>query len=579
MQGVRTAANRHDPPGSDRGRIRVWDFGDRQRFGHRSAILRNSCHRSTQNPSREVLAGGTRIALLQRVPRPYSSAPPMPTQTLFEILAGADSHLALVAPDKPSLTYHQMRENIRALAAQLNAFGLGRGDRIALAMINGPELVLTFFSAATAATVCPLNPKYKTDEFAFYYEDTQAKALITLPGAQAEAHAALLPHMLVIEAVAQSDGTLEFRLAKGEPLTARSVEFAAPDDIAMILHTSGTTSRPKRVPLRHRNLTASAQNIAGTYALTAKDTALCVMPLFHIHGISASLNATLFSGGTVVCPAGFDALKFWGVVDAFKPTWYSAVPTMHQMLLARAEGNAAAIKANPFRFARSSSAPLPPVIMERLEEVLQTPVLESYGMTEASHQMASNPLPPKARKGGKVGYGFGVDVGIMDDSGALLPQGEVGEVVVRGENVVDGYENNPEANKTAFTNGWFRTGDQGYLDADGYLALTGRLKELINRGGEKISPLEIDDVLLRHPCVAEALAFAVPHKSYGEDIHAAIVLRSEMTVTDRELKEYCAGLLAEFKVPRKFHVLVEIPRGATGKLKRIDMAKLLNITA
>ncbi len=494
------------------------------------------------------------------------------------MIAGADNHAALVAPDKPKLTYRQMRENVRALAAQLNDLGLGRGDRIAVAMVNGPELVLTFFASATAVTVCPLNPKYKTEEFAFYYEDTQAKALITLPGAQAEAHAAVLPGMLVIEAVAGADGTLSFKLAKGDALPARPHELAGPDDIAMILHTSGTTSRPKRVPLRHRNLTASARNIVGTYNLSASDIALCVMPLFHIHGISASLNATLASGGTVVCPAGFDAMKFWPVVDAFKPTWYSAVPTMHQMLLARADHNAAVIKANKFRFARSSSAPLPPVIMERLEAVLEAPVLESYGMTEASHQMASNPLPPKARKAGKVGYGFGVDVDVMDDSGKLMPQGDVGEVVIRGDNVVDGYENNPEANKTAFVDGWFRTGDQGYLDPDGYLALTGRLKELINRGGEKISPLEIDDVLLRHPAVAEALAFAVPHKSYGEDIHAAIVVRAEMTVTDRELKEYCAGLLAEFKVPRKFHVLDQIPRGATGKLKRIDMAKLLNIT-
>ncbi len=505
----------------------------------------------------------------------------MPDQTLLEMLGGADDHPALVAPDRPALTYAQLRANVRALAAQLNQFGLGRGDRIAVAMINGPELVLTFLAAATAGTVCPLNPKYKTDEFAFYYEDTAAKALITLPGAQPEAHEALRPEMLVIEAAPQADGTLEFRLIRGEPMTAPHPESARADDVAMILHTSGTTSRPKRVPLRHRNLTASARNIAETYALSDRDTALCVMPLFHIHGISASLNATLASGGTVVCPTGgFDALTFWKTVEEFKPTWYSAVPTMHQMLLARADHNRDAIRANPFRFARSSSAPLPPVIMERLEEVLQTPVLESYGMTEAAHQMASNPLPPKARKAGKVGYGFGVDVGIMNDAGGMMPQGEVGEVVVRGANVVDGYENNPEANRTAFPGeGWFRTGDQGYLDPDGYLSLTGRLKELINRGGEKISPLEIDDVLLRHPAVAEALAFAVPHKSYGEDIHAAVVLRPGMTATDRELKEHCSAQLAEFKVPRRFHLMEQIPRGATGKLQRINMAKLLNLSA
>jgi acyl-CoA synthetase (AMP-forming)/AMP-acid ligase II len=301
------------------------------------------------------------------------------------------------------------------------------------------------------------------------------------------------------------------------------------------------------------------------------------MPLFHIHGIVASLLSSLAAGGAVICPPGFDALKFWQWVDTFKPTWYSAVPTMHQLLLSRAERNAALIAANRFRFIRSSSAPLPPVVMERLEAAFGAPVLESYGMTEASHQMASNPLPPAPRKGGSVGVGVGVDVAIMDDAGALLAQGAIGEVVVRGGNVMDGYENNPEANASAFINGWFRTGDQGYLDADGYLCLTGRIKELINRGGEKISPLEIDDVLLRHPAVAEALAFAVPHATLGEEVHAAVVLRPEATASEQELRDHCAASLADFKVPRRIHMLEALPRGATGKLQRITMAKMLGL--
>jgi acyl-CoA synthetase (AMP-forming)/AMP-acid ligase II len=285
--------------------------------------------------------------------------------------------------------------------------------------------------------------------------------------------------------------------------------------------------------------------------------------------------STLASGGTVICPDGFDAMKFWSWLETYRPTWFSAVPTMHQMLLARAERNTDIIKANPLRFIRSSSAPLPPVILERIEQVFNAPLLESYGMTEASHQMASNPLPPKPHKAGCVGYGFGVEVGIMDIEGNLLQTGQLGEVVVKGENVFDGYENNPQANATAFTNGWFRTGDQGVMDEEGYLRLTGRLKELINRGGEKISPLEIDDVILRHPAVAEALAFAVPHPSLGEEVHAAVVLLSK--ASEKELRTYCAEHLAEFKIPRKFHILTELPRGATGKLQRINMAKLLNI--
>ncbi len=503
-----------------------------------------------------------------------------PSKTVLDLLRNGDANkTALAAPDKPSLTYAQLRDNIEALAAKLNSFGLGRGDRIAIAMGNGPEMMVAFFAAAMCGTAAPLNPKYKQEEFAFYFDDLSAKALVTLPGQMPLAHAALLPGMTVIEATANPDGTLNFNALRNAR-SARPTELAQPDDVAMILHTSGTTSRPKRVPIRHRNLAASARNIIGTYNLTAADTALCVMPLFHIHGIVASMLSTLTSGGTVIAPPGFDALKFWPVVEQFKPTWYSAVPTMHQLLLARAENNMAAIKANPFRFIRSSSSSLPAVVMERIEAAFDAPILEAYSMTEAAHQMTSNPLPPKPRKPGKVGYGHGVEVGIMhDEHNELLQPGAIGEIVVRGENVVDGYENNPEANAKAFTaDGWFRTGDQGMLDPDGHLQLTGRLKELINRGGEKISPLEIDDILLRHPAVAEAMCFAVPHKSYGEDIHAAIVLKPEQTLEEREMKTYCTGRLAEFKVPRKFHILPEIPRGATGKPQRINMAKLLGLS-
>lgn len=502
-------------------------------------------------------------------------------RTLFDLLnAGAADHPALVAPGRPPLSYAALRANVAILAAQLQNLGIGRGDRVAIAMANGPEMAIAFLAAATAATAAPLNPKYRPDEFAFYYDDTRATALIVAPGTQAEARAALLPGMTVIEAETQADGTLSFVVGSQEQRLPSSAHpapsLALPDDVAMILHTSGTTSRPKRVPIRHRNLATSATNIAETYGLGPADRSLCVMPLFHIHGIVASLLSTLATGGTVICPPGFDGLKFWSWVEEFRPTWYSAVPTMHQLLLARAERNTELIRRNPFRFIRSSSAPLPPVVMERLEETFGAPVLESYGMTEASHQMASNPLPPAPRKPGSVGVGVGVDVAIMDEAGALLPRGATGEVVVRGGNVVDGYENNPEANAAAFVDGWFRTGDQGYLDADGYLVLTGRIKELINRGGEKISPLEIDDALLRHPAVAEALAFAAPHRTLGEEVHAAVVLRAP--VEERELREHCARLLADFKVPRQIHILEALPRGATGKLQRITMAKTLGLT-
>ena len=497
--------------------------------------------------------------------------------TLLELLAGSDDHIALAAPDKPSLTYQQLRQHIVELVAQLNQFGIGRGDRLAIAIPNGPEMVVTYLAAATCGTAAPLNPKYKKEEFAFYYESTGAMVLIVLgEGIEAAKAAAADINLMVIQATSQPDGTLSLQQVAGEKREPRPHEVAESEDIAMILHTSGTTSRPKRVPIRHRNLAASASNIIGTYNLSDQDRALCIMPLFHVHGIVASMLSTLIAGGTVICPAGFNALEFWKILAAFKPTWYSAVPTMHQLLLSRADRNREAIEASPLRFIRSSSSSLPPVVLERLESTFKAPVLEAYSMSEASHQMTSNPMPPAEHKAGTVGYGFGVAVNIMDEAGNLLAPGGLGEVVVKGDNVFDGYEGNPEANATAFTNGWFRTGDQGFIDNDGYLSLTGRIKELINRGGEKISPLEVDNVLLRHSAIAEALVFAVPHKTLGEDIHAAVVTQED--VTEKELKTYCSEHLADFKVPKKFHMLSELPRGATGKLQRLNMAKLLNLT-
>jgi acyl-CoA synthetase (AMP-forming)/AMP-acid ligase II len=247
---------------------------------------------------------------------------------------------------------------------------------------------------------------------------------------------------------------------------------------------------------------------------------------------------------------------------------------MHNLLLSRSK-NKKPEGAEGLRFIRSCSAALPPEMMAKMEEVFGAPVLEAYGMTEASHQMASNPQPPNARKPGSVGPGTGVQIGIMDDAGKLLAEGERGEVVIKGPNVVDGYENNPEANAKSYTDGWFRTGDQGYLDAAGYLTLTGRIKELINRGGEKIGPREIDEVLLTHPAVAEALAFGVPHTMLGEEVAAAIVLKENETTTEADLTAFCKDKLADFKRPKKFYIITTIPRTATGKIARGAVAKAL----
>ena len=345
-----------------------------------------------------------------------------------------------------------------------------------------------------------------------------------------------------------------------------------------MLHTSGTTSRPKIVPLSHANTCASARNISATLSLGPEDRCLNVMPLFHIHGLMAAVLASLSAGASVHCPSGFNALGFFAWLDAVRPTWYTAVPTMHQAILARAGRNREIIGRSRLRLIRSSSASLPPQVMAELEEVFGVPVIESYGMTEAAHQMASNPLPPKPRKPGSVGLAAGPEIAILGESGALQPQGTQGEVAIRGDNVTTGYEANPEANAGAFTDGWFRTGDLGFFDEDGYLTITGRLKEIINRGGEKISPREVDEVLTGHDAVAQAVTFAVPHDKLGEDVAAAVVLREGRSLTEKELRDFAAKRLAAFKVPRTVVFLDEIPKGATGKLQRIGLAEQLGLT-
>ena len=302
-----------------------------------------------------------------------------------------------------------------------------------------------------------------------------------------------------------------------------------------------------------------------------------VMPLFHIHGLMAATLAPLSAGGSIFCTPGFNALRFFAWLDEARPTYYTAVPTMHQAILSRARGNREILERARLRFVRSSSSSLPPQVMAELEEVFGAPVVEAYAMTEAAHQMTCNPLPPGERKPGTVGVAAGPEVLIMDAAGALLPAGSVGEVVIRGTNVTDGYENNPEANATAFSDGWFRTGDQGVMDGEGYLTITGRLKEIINRGGEKISPREVDDVLMDHPAVQQVVTFAVPHPKLGEEVAAAVVLREGMDATPQDVRDFAMTRLAAFKCPKTVVILDEIPKGPTGKLQRIGLADKLGI--
>ncbi|HEV8150898.1 MAG TPA: AMP-binding protein, partial [Gemmatimonadales bacterium] len=415
-----------------------------------------------------------------------------------------------------------------------------------------------------------------------YLTDLSARLLVVGQGKDSPAVAVAgrlgIPLARLLPQPERGAGSFELEFAGAAPAQSPAAPRATTaDDSALVLHTSGTTSRPKLVALAHRNLCASAQNIRASLALTAADRGLVIMPLFHIHGLLAALLAPLAAGGEVCCTPGFNALKFFSWFAEVRPTWYTGVPTMHQAILMRAPKNAEALQEHRLRFIRSSSSALPPTVIAELERIFGVPVIEAYGMTEAAHQMASNPLPPGTRKPGTVGPPAGPEMRIVDSRGNPLPPGVAGEIVIRGTNVMREYENNPKANAEAFYGGWFRTGDQGVMDTEGYVSITGRLKEIINRGGEKISPREVDEIIMEHPAVHQCVTFGMPHDLLGEEVAAAVVLRQGAEASDQELRRFVAERLADFKVPRKILILPEIPVGATGKLQRIGLAQKLGL--
>jgi acyl-CoA synthetase (AMP-forming)/AMP-acid ligase II len=491
--------------------------------------------------------------------------------TLLDVLHFADSHTAIVVPELGiNVTYDSLRQQVLTMANALASAGISRGDAVAIALPNGLPAIVSFLAASIAGTAAPLNPTYPYEEFHFFLGDTNARILLCPPvGAE------------FVRTAAKDRNIPVFSVEMNEQGNARMVDAPSgvtatapnPDDIALVLHTSGSTGRPKRVPLRHFNLAVSSANIANTYALTQADVSLCIMPLFHIHGLIGSTMATLLSGGTVVVPTKFNALSFWRTVRENRVTWYSGVPTMHQLLMARSRHKPA--EAATLRFLRSCSAPLSPELIHKIEDVFGVPFVEAYGMTEAAHQMTSNPLPPRHRKAGSVGVGTGLRISIMDKEGNHLGTNQRGEIAIQGANVFRGYESNPEANARAFVNGWFRTGDEGFLDADCYLHLTGRIKDIIIRGGENIAPHEVDEILLRHPAVAAAVTFGYVHPTLGEEVAAAVVLHERHGATEEELIRHSREFLADYKCPKKIYLVDSIPTTATGKIRRRAVATAL----
>ncbi|PKU63049.1 oxalate--CoA ligase [Dendrobium catenatum] len=494
------------------------------------------------------------------------------------------SRRSLSVPGKIEITYSRLDSLIDSAASSLIAAGVVPGDVIALTFPNTVEFVIMFLAVIRSrATAAPLNSSYTQEEFEFYLSDSESKLLLTnKQGNAAAVNAAAklgLPHATAdlpdASSVVQIDGLPGTAVVTDDYPSPVSTIANETSDVALFLHTSGTTSRPKGVPLTQQNLAASVKNIRSVYRITETDSTLIVLPLFHVHGLLAGLLSSLTAGAAVALPAvgRFSASTFWTDMRAAGATWYTAVPTLHQILLDR-HASASEAPYPPLRFIRSCSASLAPAVFSHLEATFGAPVLEAYAMTEASHLMCTNPLPEDGpHKPGSVGRPVGQELAILDEAGAVRPPGFPGEVCIRGPNVTKGYKNNTEVNQAAFLHGWFHTGDIGFVDDDGYLHLVGRIKELINRGGEKISPIEVDAVLLAHPGVSQAVAFGVPDDKYGEEINCAVIPREGTEIDVEEMKSYCKKNLASFKVPKKFFVTESLPKTATGKIQRRMVAE------
>jgi acyl-CoA synthetase (AMP-forming)/AMP-acid ligase II/acyl carrier protein len=462
-----------------------------------------------------------------------------------------------------TLSHAQLFEATQRVWPWLASCGIAPSARIAVLMPAGMDLSICCLAIACQAVCIPLHAGLAETELQALLGDAKADAVLGMPG---DAMTARLAQKLGLTALVFN--RQQWLETPSEMKPHGDQRWSEPDETAFVLFTSGTTGKPKRVPLTQRQILGSAHRIARHLELNPEDRALCVMPVYHSHGLIGGLLTPLAAGSSVVCAPAFDASEFLRWVSDFRPTWYTASPTIHHAVVDQVSRHGAGAPAHAFRLIRSASSALPAEQLARIEDVWRVPVIESYGMTETATQLASNPLPPAPRKAGSVGRPVGAELRVIDREGHALPTGQTGAVIARGPSVFNGYEDAPETDAEAFRDGWFLTGDLGRFDEDGYLFLTGRTKEQINRGGEKISPFEVEQALMRLPGVAQAVAYPVDHPTLGEDIHAAVVPAADSAVAGPFLRSCLFGVIADFKVPAFIHVVDQIPTGAGGKVQR-----------
>jgi acyl-coenzyme A synthetase/AMP-(fatty) acid ligase len=500
-----------------------------------------------------------------------------PTSTIYGVISGASPNAsAIEGVEGGRITYGQLRANAQRIVGFLNSSGFRRNDRIAIPMPSGPVLAVALASVASGFTAIPINPEFKPSEFEKYLLDLHPKAVLTLAGTMQQQNR--IAEDLGIETMGlfadRSPGAGAFSLSCPETANRAEPDFTRPDDTILVLLTSGTTALPKKIPWTNRNMHWGIRYCNEGTELGPSPRMLFFAPLFHASGMIILWRA-LFSGGTAICGREFEPSEFFRWLDETRATQFFASPARQQSILKMAGEHMDVIARSALRWIMSGTTTSNKEILERTERTFKVPVIDSYGSTETI-VIGFSPLPPRKSKYGAI-MPCVPELAIHDENGRSLPSGRTGEIAVRGPQIFKGYEEDPEANAQVFVNGWLRTGDLGLIDGEGYLHLKGRVKDIINKGGEKISPLEIDEALMEHPSVLDALTFPVPHQSLGEDVDAAVVLRPDRKAGEFELRAFLFQRLAYFKVPTRLVFVDEIPKGPTGKASRRDMAKALGL--